>query len=395
MVVLADHARLMSTARTNLLLRYPFFGTLALYMRLIPERGVRTAATDGKDIYYDPAFVSSLASPQGIDLLQTVIAHEVLHAALGHVYRRADREPDRWNVAADLVVNMLLDEAGLSLPAGALLDRSFAGLNAETVYSRLPKTPLSVGALAGRRNQTADSTTQAGRPVPGLLDDHSKWSLAGASASSQLAAEWRQRVTQAAQLAARRGRLPASLSRMVEELLYPRLDWRQALAIYVRPAQGDYTFLPPDRRFLDMDLYLPSFEAEGLEDVVVAIDTSGSVWDICHEFLRELYGIVSSYPQFRGYVALCDATVHLFEELTPDTTLRRLQGGGGTDFRPLFKEIEKRGLQPTVVIFLTDGDAYIPTVRPPYPVLWVLPDPSCTRPPWGAVSYLDLKGVMA
>lgn len=367
---MADPARLMAAARTNLLLHHPFFGALALYMCLVPDVAVRTAATDGRDIFYDPAFVTSLAVPSGVDRLQALIAHEVLHVALGHLFRRAGREAGRWNAACDFAANLLLAEDGFVLPPDTLFDRSFAGLSAEAIYQRLSDSPAHC---------------QGFNP----LDDHSRWDRVDAASAARLSAEWRCRVAQAAQLARQRGQLPASLRRLVEDILYPRLDWRQALALYLRPAGGDYTFLPPDRRFLADGLYLPDFSTDALEDIVVAIDTSGSVWDYYQEFMRELTGIVLSYPQFRGYVAMVDAGVQLFEELVPDYLPREIRGGGGTDFRPFFKEITRRGLDPTLVIFLTDGDAVFPSSPPPYPVLWVLLHRSCSCPPWGAVAYLD------
>jgi len=94
---------------------------------------VPTMATDGRRIVYDPAFVNSLQPAE----LEAVLAHEVLHCALGHHCRRGQRDPRLWNEAADLAINPLLVANGFSLPAGALIDPAFDNLSAEEIYARL------------------------------------------------------------------------------------------------------------------------------------------------------------------------------------------------------------------------------------------------------------------
>ena len=85
----------LTRARTQLLLDQPFFGTLCLRLKLMPGH-VRTMATDGSRILYDANFVAKLTAAE----LQAVLAHEVLHCALGHHCRRGQRDPQVWNEAA-------------------------------------------------------------------------------------------------------------------------------------------------------------------------------------------------------------------------------------------------------------------------------------------------------
>ncbi len=66
-----------------------------------------------------------------------VLAHEVLHCALGHQCRRGKRDPGLWNEAADLAINPILLGNGLTLPAGALIDPAFTNLSAEEICDRL------------------------------------------------------------------------------------------------------------------------------------------------------------------------------------------------------------------------------------------------------------------
>ena len=67
------------------------------------------------------------------------------------------------------------------------------------------------------------------------------------------------------------------------------------------------------------------------------------------------------------------------------------KGGGGTDFRPVFNEVEDRGIDPACVVYLTDGWGVYPEEEPPYPVLWVLtqePSNPNYHPPFGEVVTL-------
>jgi len=140
----------LTRARTQLLLNEPFFGTLCLRLKLVPG-GVPTMATDGRRIVYDPSFVDSLKPAE----LEAVLAHEVLHCALGHHCRRGQRDPQLWNQAADLAINPILIGNGFTLPDGALVDPAFHNLSAEEIYARL-----------GQRSSSDPNSTPTQSPQP-------------------------------------------------------------------------------------------------------------------------------------------------------------------------------------------------------------------------------------
>ena len=123
----------ISKARTVLVIRQPFWGTLALYLKLECTRSIETMSTDGIKLYFNPDFVLGL----DFDELVGCIAHEVSHCAYRHHVRRGKRELGLWNDAADLVINPLLRAAGFKLPDGALEESRFNGLASEEVYARL------------------------------------------------------------------------------------------------------------------------------------------------------------------------------------------------------------------------------------------------------------------
>ena len=120
-------------ARTALLLDHPFFGSLLFGLKSRESWSVKTMATDGISLYWNPEFVASLNAAT----LAGTLAHEVMHPALHHHVRRGRRDPKQWNVACDYAINPLLIDAGLSLPEGILLNNRFRGMSAEQIYNLL------------------------------------------------------------------------------------------------------------------------------------------------------------------------------------------------------------------------------------------------------------------
>ena len=94
-------------ARSQLILKSPFFGTLALRLKPIPDESVGTAATNGEYIKYNPKWFLKLRDLERVGL----IAHEVMHVALMHMLRRNERDAQKWNIAADYVINLALQKS--------------------------------------------------------------------------------------------------------------------------------------------------------------------------------------------------------------------------------------------------------------------------------------------
>ena len=122
----------MARLRTRLLLDQPFFGSLAMHLEMVPDASVPTAQTNGVYLKFNPDFMATLTENEQLG----VLAHEVLHPALLHPYRRGDRDPKLWNEACDFAINTQLIEAGFRLPQGALLDQQYKGMSAEAIYSK-------------------------------------------------------------------------------------------------------------------------------------------------------------------------------------------------------------------------------------------------------------------
>ena len=131
--------KIIKTSILRVRKRYPFFATLSLFANYRPSSSIPTAATDGKDIYFNPDFLLSLSQPQQDGLL----LHELLHAALLHTIRRGHLEGRLWNIAADIVVNGLIveqnnasnkEENSLELPEGAVRKPEWEKMSVEEIY---------------------------------------------------------------------------------------------------------------------------------------------------------------------------------------------------------------------------------------------------------------------
>jgi predicted metal-dependent peptidase len=147
----------MERARAALLMDpvHGFYGALAMMLPLVERSDIPTAATDSKVIYFNPGFVLALSEPERIGLL----AHEIEHPARGHHWRRGNRDPKLWNVAADLSMNPDLLSSGFTLPKGALNESRFRRMSAESIYAILAKE--------GRAKQQDNAQPGQGAPQAG------------------------------------------------------------------------------------------------------------------------------------------------------------------------------------------------------------------------------------
>jgi predicted metal-dependent peptidase len=391
-------------ARVQLLLAQPFFGSLCLRLKLQPG-AVATMATDGRRIVYSPEFALKL-SPQE---LEAVLAHEVMHCALGHHCRRGTREPGMWNRAADLAINPLLVANGFRLPAGALIDAAYGGMSAEEIYAELKRKE---GAAASPNESSAGSDSGSkgggnpGNPKAGQTNLSSAAARSAGSAGKaekldpsaeggfgevldavadegQRASEaekaeqqrgWSVAAEQAQRAAAACGRTAAGVERTLKQTRVSRQDWRAILRDFISAqAPQDYRWSPPNRRYVSAGLYLPSVHKTGLGEIVVAIDTSGSIRGReLEQFVAEIAAIAEEAQPERIHVVCADAAIQTTREFAAGEPIRiEMRGGGGTDFRPVFAWVEEQGTAPACLIYLTDLRCHSFPEAASYPVLWV------------------------
>lgn len=323
----------------------PFFAALCLFARFVPRESVPTACTDGRDVFYNPAYLADLSPPQ----LDAVLLHEVLHAALAHPSRVRARDPIRWNIAADIVVNgIVAAQPGLELPPGAVRDAKLEHLSVEEIYALLD--------------------LEASKTCPNCLSGAAPGSLI------ELEAYWKRALLQAEAMARGlgQGSLPAGLERLVREAAEPRIDWRTQLWRFLVRTPTDFGAF--DRRFIHRRLYLEALEGESLR-ALIAVDTSGSVdGPLLATFLGEVRGVLGAYPHVRGELFYADADLYGPHPIDVDTPLPPPKGGGGTRFEPFFEHVEREPCTDgeILLVYLTDGFGSFPKDAPSAPVLWVV-----------------------
>jgi len=372
-------AKCLAGARTRLILgrdaKAAFFATLLLRLTPAVDWAVGTMATDGRALAYSPPFVAGLAP----DELVGVLAHEVMHNALAHHCRRGDRDPVKWNIACDLAINPLLTNSGFTLPKGRLMPGEgryaavAAGQSAEAYYAVLSP-------------DTADAAADDGVADPGGCGQVRGPAQAAPADARQQEAEWQVAVAQAEQAARGKGDLPAGLGRAVQDVLNPAADWKTVRREFVAAAaKTDYSWSRPNRRYVARGLYLPGLHSEELGEVVIAVDTSGSVGEQeLAAFAGEAAGILGAFA-CTATILYHDAAVQHVQWWTPsdgDIVLEPV-GGGGTSHACVFDWLDANGVSPACVVCLTDLDTDFPPTAPAVPVLWAVVGGNARVPPFG------------
>jgi predicted metal-dependent peptidase len=343
-------------------------------------------------LYFNPQFVETLSAAE----IAGTLAHEVMHPALQHHTRRGGRNPGRWNMACDYAINPMLLDAGLTLPKDVLLDNRFRGMSAERIYNLLEdeEQNQSSSSDAGTESQEDSADSGGGSnssdsssseedideprapQTPGgigqVLDAPEPENGEGASVAEQ-SRDWQIAVEQAENVAKLAGKLPAGVTRSLEAAQAAGVDWRELLRrAWSETIPADYSWTRPNRRHVWAGLYLPGITSEGVGEIAIAVDCSGSI----HArqlglFEAEVRSILAGQQPRLVHVLYFDTEVQKIETYQAGQPVKLAPiGGGGTDFRPCFRWIEERGITPQTVVFLTDLLGTFPSDVPPYPVLW-------------------------
>lgn len=380
----------LTSDRQKLLMRWPFVGGVIMRMDLIAVRDDRleTACTDGNNIFVDINFYDSLKKDERL----FVLAHEVWHSVMLHFARKQDRNRELFNIAADLEIHFALADEKMNEPWVLPHSELWSKLSAEEIYEQLQKHPayqekvenFDKHLYSDEKSNQFEDDENSGNGTEFVTDDDFT-PFVGDDTAERV----RGRVIAAAQQIERmQGKLPANISRLIEHLEKPSLPWQELLKQFVTSSYGGKRrYLPPSRRHVWHGLYLPSMRSEKLK-AVVALDTSGSTAEDAGFFMGEVVSLMKSFGSFDLTVIQCDAAIQSVEHYTQDNIPSpnykwKYNGGGGTDFRPVFNYVAKDTLKPDLLIYFTDGYGTAPVKQPDYPVMWVLTE-NCKSPcRWG------------
>ena len=396
---------MLITARVGLLLKASFFGNLATRLKLVnADEWCSTAATDGRNFYYNSRFIKMLR-PKEIEFL---FGHEVLHCVYDHFGRRGERDHQLFNIANDYCVNadLIKHRVGEKITTVPCLHNpKYDGMSSEEIYDILYEKAekLDIGKLLdqmidehldgeGDEEQDGDGNgdEKEGKGRPKLT----------AEERQQIKDEIKEAMLAAAATVDGAGNLPAGVKRLIQELTEPQMNWRELLRMQLESTiKSDYTWMRASRKGWHMDAVMPGMKVDPMIDIAVALDASGSISEtMLKDFLGEIQGIMDSFPAYKIHVFTFDTEAYnpaqYDSDNLDDICDYEVKGGGGTDFDAIYSYLKENEIEPKRLVVFTDGypfgswgdENYADTV-------WILHGTTTIEPPWGQYAYYDEEKV--
>ena len=357
----------ISQAKAKLLVEWPYFGSVASRLELIPNDDIESFKSDGSKLEYNKDFFNEIELSE----MEFVFANGAMHASLLYENRKNNRSGWLWQLATDYAINDMLVENGLNRPYQAHYSKRFSGLYAEEIYAELKDDILrdELEYEADNLDDVQSDNNEQTQERENEKISHDE------TLQEQLFEEFAKSVLEAE---LQKDELPQSIERFFDIEIAGKIDWRNELKVAIeRFHKDDYTLVPPSKKFLYMGLYLPSCISETFH-LVIAVDSSGSVDDtLLRTFLSEIDFLMLSVENFQIDMLICDEKIHMHEvfykgdSLEPFFTSNKLKGGAGTDFRPVFDFVTKELSDTKLLLYFTDLEGVFPQNEPNYSVKWL------------------------
>lgn len=310
---------------------------------------VPTAGTNGRDVTYNPDWIQTLPTKE----LNFIVLHEAIHKAFQHMHiwkGLFKKNPMLTNMAADYVVNATIknadpDENIAVMPKSGLYDQRFDNMTTKQIFDILQK-----------ENPQSDGVTV-------VLDEHG---FDGAEAlDDNEVKKVKEQIDQALrQGEILRGKMAGNQIRGVTDFLKPKVDWRRELRQFVNSickSKDKSSWRKPHRRYVSQDIYMPSMIGESVGDIVIGVDTSGSIGqEEINLFLSEIVSICEDVTPKSVVLVYWDHEVAGVEQYKEGEYQRlkattKPRGGGGTHVGCLNEYIRSEKLKPETTIVFTDG----------------------------------------
>jgi predicted metal-dependent peptidase len=346
---------------------------------------IPTACTNGRDEMYGREFVEGLTDAE----LRGLVLHENYHKLYQHMSTWKhlwNIDPHSANQAMDYVINIKIADDNTDgfavIPKGGLLDAKYRGMDTAQVFNLI--------------HQSDDGDGDGDGDSGGEMDEHD-WKGAQDLSDEEKGALARDIDEAIRQGALAAGKMGGTGSRDLEELLKPQVDWREVLREFISTtcAGNDYsTWARPNRRLMSQGVYMPSGISQRVGELVVAIDTSGSISNsTLTAFLSEVKSICDTvHPEqvrllYWGHEVVGDES-YKTDELDGLITSTKPRGGGGTDVNCVTQYMTAEGINPQACIVLTDGHLYGGWGEWSCPVLWTVIDNESAVPTAGTVIHI-------
>ena len=367
----ADLEHRIAKAKSLLVLDHPFFGMAVSKRELIYDYNVPTASMNGRgQMRLNPTW----CFPKTVSELIFLLAHEAMHYMLCHAVRMGSRDPEAWNVAADLVINDTLIDAGVGtfIKGGVTFDGA-RNHSTEELYNDPPED--GGGGGEGGIGNDIDTSEHLSESEAKEIEGQAKVEL-----------------LQSSKAAKAMGKLPANLERMIDEIVHVKTPWYDILERYMtNKIRSGKSWKRQNRKFISKNIYLKGKnDLPRMGPVVIAADTSGSCWEAFPVFNAHIARIMETCKPESVTVIYCDATVNHVDVFTPEDFPVQLtqRGGGGTLFDPVFDYIDGHGLDPEIVVYLTDGYGNQHDFTSKHETVWLTT--GTTNFPWGTVIEFDV-----
>ena len=330
-----------------------FYSSLISMLNVRITRDVPTAGTDGLSMFYNPEFLDSITRDQIIGLM----LHEVEHVVNGHcdfeLFNKHNLCPDVLNIAQDHYINLRLHAKGFQLPPTPKLpppnthgyaDPQYKGMSSMEIYHKLPKNgqkclPELRDVLAAPAGMTPQEHHDK------VMNNIIKAVIIAEQAKDA-------------------GSIPGHLQRDLQDILSPKLPWNTILQQYLTEyVDADYSMRRPNRRFMP-GWYLPVLEGEGLGDLFMYCDVSGSmsIEDVSEIWSEYTYIIDTMNPK-STHIMTGDTRIILDKVYDQGDFIPEFEysGGGGTYFEPIIEAIREE--QPIFALLFTDGYFSMPDME--------------------------------
>jgi predicted metal-dependent peptidase len=361
----------LTTARVGLLLKTPFFGNMATRMKIInADEWCQTAATDGRNFYYNTEFVKKLSTKK----LEFLFAHEIGHCVFDHFGRAGSRNRQLCNISQDYAINQILADEKIGDVIDEVpicLDSQYRGLAWEEIYDKLYEKAdireISLDELMKELGETLDehingdgAQSKDGKDKEQDGDTRGKAPVLTKEEKQKIKDEIKEAMIQSA-AAAGAGKTPGAIQRLIKDLTEAKMNWREILRMNIQSIiRNDYSFTRPSRKGWGTGAILPGLVNDETIDIAIAVDMSGSIgMDDAKVFFSEIKGIMDQYADFSIKVWCFDTDIYNYAEFTQDNVEELLdyepKGGGGTEFMINWDFMKQEGIEPKKFVMFTDG----------------------------------------
>lgn len=355
---------------------------------------VPSAATDGWNVIYNPKFVEEHmpSDPE----LRFLVLHEATHKAYRHMvtWRALHEENARLaNVAADFFVNLTLQdtddgEGFVKMPKiGIPPEPKYRGWSVAMIYADLKK------------QMQEQEASGEGEGQGGEMDEHD-WNgneANGDPAKEQQQADEIQRAIRQGEIMRKKlaGKGAGQADGLFGDLLAPAIDWKQVLREFITETcagRDESSWRKPNRRYIGMDIYMPTMVGTTMTELVIGFDTSGSIFGggEMTRFVSEIKTIIEDVKPSKVHVIYWDTRVaghQTFEDGQFAVQELKIKGGGGTDGSVLFDYLRDKNINPQAIVQFTDG--YVGDWgRSDVPTLWAVT--SDLKAPFGTTIKVEV-----